>query len=97
MKKINNEDYKFKIGDIARVSKHKTIFAKVFIPNWAGEVFVIKKVKNTVPWRYVIIDLNKDKFDIDKFKNVPSYLINLKSKADKIDFDKLVPVPVKLK
>ena len=25
---------------------------------WSEEVFVIKKVKNTVPWTYVINDLN---------------------------------------
>ena len=36
------------------------------------------------------------KFDIDKFKNVPSNLSNLKSKVDKLDVDKLVPVPVDL-
>ena len=29
-------------------------------PNWCEEVFEIKKVKNTVPWTYVINDLNGD-------------------------------------
>ena len=28
------------------------------MPNWSEEVFVIKKVKNIVPWTYVINDLN---------------------------------------
>ena len=28
------------------------------MPNWSEEVFVIKKVKNTVPWTYVINNLN---------------------------------------
>ena len=28
-----------------------------FVPDWSEEVFVIKKVKNTVPWTYVISDL----------------------------------------
>ena len=28
------------------------------MPNWSKEVFVIKKVKNTVLWTYVINDLN---------------------------------------
>ena len=28
------------------------------MPNWSEEVFVIKKVKNTVPWTYFINDLN---------------------------------------
>ena len=34
--------------------------------------------------------------DIDKFKNVPTNLSNLKSKIDKLDVDKLVTVPVEL-
>ena len=57
-KEINNKDPKFKIGDIVRISKYKNIFAKGYTPNWSEEVFVIKKVKNTVPWTYVISDLN---------------------------------------
>ena len=31
---------------------------KVYTPNWSEEVFVIKKVKNIVPWTFVINDLN---------------------------------------
>ena len=57
-KKINNKDPKFKVGDHVRISKYKNIFAKGYMPNWSEEVFVIKKVKNTVPWTYVINDLN---------------------------------------
>ena len=57
-KEISNEDPKFKIGDIVRISKYKNIFAKGYVPNWSEEVFVIKKVKNTVPWTYFISDLN---------------------------------------
>ena len=34
--------------------------------------------------------------DIDKFKNLPSNLINLKSKVNKLDVDKLLPVFVDL-
>ena len=33
---------------------------------------------------------------MDKSKNVPTNLSNLKSKGGKLDFDKLVPVPVDL-
>ena len=55
-KKINYKDPKFKVGDRVRISKYKNIFAKGFIPNWSEEVFAIKKVKNTVPWTYVIND-----------------------------------------
>ena len=28
------------------------------MPNWSEEVFVIKKIKNTIPWTYFINDLN---------------------------------------
>ena len=28
------------------------------MPNWSEEVFVIKKAKSTIPWTYVINDLN---------------------------------------
>ena len=57
-KEINNKDPKFKVGDHVRISKYKNIFTKGYMPNWSEEVFVIKKVKNTVPWTYVINDLN---------------------------------------
>ena len=55
---FNKKDPKFKVGDNVRISKYKNIFAKGYTPNWSEEVFVIKKVKNTVPWTYVINDLN---------------------------------------
>ena len=54
----NDKDSKFKVGDHVRISKCKNIFAKGYTPNWSEEVFVIKKIKNTVPWTYVINDLN---------------------------------------
>ena len=53
-KEINDGDSKFRIGDIVRISKYKTIFAKGYVPNWCEEVFVIKKVKSTLPWTYAI-------------------------------------------
>ena len=37
---------------------YKNIFVKGYTPNWSEEVFIIKEIKNTVPWIYVIIDLN---------------------------------------
>ena len=57
-KEINNKDPKFKVGDYLRISKYKNIFGKGYIPNWSEEVFIIKNVKNTIPWTYVINDLN---------------------------------------
>ena len=54
----NDKDPKFKVGNHVKISKYKNIFAKGYTANWPEEVFVIKKVKNTVPWTYVINDLN---------------------------------------
>ena len=51
---------KFKVGSYVRISKSKNIFAKGYMPNWWEEIFVIKKVKNTIPWTYAINDLNAD-------------------------------------
>ena len=42
------------------LSKYKNIFAKEYTPNWSEEVFVINKIKNTVPWTYAISDLNEE-------------------------------------
>ena len=55
---FNKKNSKFKVGDHSRVSKYKNIFAKGYAPNWSEEVFVASKIKNTVPWTYVVSDLN---------------------------------------
>ena len=57
-KENNREGNKCKVGDNIRKLKYKNIFAKGYVPNCSEKVFVIKKVKNTVPWTYVINDLN---------------------------------------
>ena len=58
IEEVNDKDPTFKIGDHLRIPKYKNIFGKEYTPNWSEEVFVIKKVQNTVPWTYVINDLN---------------------------------------
>ena len=47
-----------KAGDRVRISKYKNIFGKGYTPNWLEEVFVVSKIKSTVPWTYVINNLN---------------------------------------
>ena len=49
-KETNDKDPKLKIDGIVRILKYKNIFAKGYFPTWSEEVFVIKKVKNTVQW-----------------------------------------------
>ena len=85
---FNKKDPKFKVSDHVRISKYKYIFAKGYTPNWSVEVFVVTKIKNTVPWTYVVSDLNggifqekelqktsQEKFKIEKV---------LKRKGDKL-------------
>ena len=52
-KENNKEGPKFEVGDHVRISKYKNILAKGYVPSWSEDVFVIKKVKNTVPWTYI--------------------------------------------
>ena len=59
-KEVNDKDPKFKFGDHVRISKYKNIFAKGYTPNWFEELFVVSKIKNTVPWTYVINHLNDE-------------------------------------
>ena len=54
----NEKDPKFKVGDNVRISKYKNIFAKGYTPNCSKDVFVVNKVQNTIPWTYLINDLN---------------------------------------
>ena len=67
-KEVNDKDPKFKI-DHVRISKYKNIFAKGYMPNWLEEIFIIKKIKNTVPWTYVINDLNGEEIIGTIFEN----------------------------
>ena len=60
-KEVNDKDSKFKVGDYVRISEYKNIFAKGYMPNWSEGVFISSKIKNTVPWTYVINDLNGEK------------------------------------
>ena len=48
----SNKKYpKFQVGDHVRIKKYKSIFVKEY---------AISKIKNTVPWAYVINDLNTE-------------------------------------
>ena len=89
---INNKDPNFKVGDNVRISKYKNIFAKGYTPNWSEEVFLIKKVKNSVSWTYVISDLKGEDVvgtfyekELQKTKRIYNWKSN-KEKRRKIIF-----------
>ena len=61
-KENNYEDSKFKVVDYVRTAKYKNIFAEGYVPNGSEEFeFLLLKVKDTVPWTYLIENLNGEK------------------------------------
>ena len=54
----NETDSTFKVGDRARISKFKNIFAKGYTPNWSKEIFIVDKINDIVPYTYNLKDLN---------------------------------------
>ena len=82
---------KFKVCDHVRISKYKNISAKGNIKNWSEEVSVVSKIKDTVPWTYVITDLSGGKIAESFYEkelpktNQKEYRIEkvIKRKADK--------------
>ena len=54
----NEKASRFKVGDRARISKFKSIFAKGYTPNWSKKIFIVNKINDTVPYTYNLKDLN---------------------------------------
>ena len=67
-KEINNEDLKFKIGDIVRILNDKNIFGKCYVPNWSEEVFEIKKFKTLCCGHMLLVILTEKKLLEDFMK-----------------------------
>ena len=83
-KEVNDNNPKFKV---VRISKYKNIFAKGYTPNWSEEVFVIKRIKNIVPWTYVI-DVNYETFHEKELQKIDQQEFRIekviKKKGDKL-------------
>ena len=47
-----------KLVIMSEYEKYKNIFTKRYTENWSEEVFIITKIKETVPWTYEISVLN---------------------------------------
>lgn len=90
---INIKKPKYKAGDFVRISKHKSIFAKGYTPNWSAEIFKIVKVNKTRPVTYILDDMKGQPIlgsfyeqEINKTKHPNVYLVEkvLKKKGDKL-------------
>ena len=96
-KEVNDKDPKFKVGDHVRISKYKNIFAKGYTPNWSEEVFVISKIKNKVPWTYVINDFNDEEIIRTFYEKELQKTSQKKLKSEKVIKRKGDKLYVKLK
>jgi len=72
----------FKVSDLVRVSKFKTIFEKNYTPNWTTKIFRITKVQKTNPVTYLLEDYKKKpvtggfyEYELHRVANPDVYLI----------------------
>ena len=69
IKKIQRKVLNLMLVKMLEYQNIKIFLKKGHIPNWSEEIFVIKKVKNTVPWTYVISDLNGEEIAWTFYEN----------------------------
>ena len=83
IKESDEKTSKFKIDDIVVISKYKNIFARCYTPNRLQEIFVIKKVSNTVP-QILINDLNDEEIVGDFFEKELQKTIQKEVRTEKL-------------
>ena len=81
---VNDNDPKFKVGGHVRISKYKNMFAKGNPANCSEEMFVIKEIKNAVPWTYVINDLDGEEITGTFYENELQKTNQQKFKIEKV-------------
>ena len=71
-KEINDNDPKFKVANLVRISKYKNIFAKGYAPNWSEKVFFVKKKLKTLCHVSMLLVILKAKKLLERFakKNI---------------------------
>ena len=81
---VNDNDPKFKVGGHVRISKYKNMFSKGNTANFSEEIFVIKEIKNAVPWTYVINDLDGEEITGTFYENELQKTNQQKFKIEKV-------------
>jgi hypothetical protein len=56
MEKRKGNKFKYKVGDLVRISKQKTVFTKGYTQSWTNEIFTIRKTQKTIPPTYLLND-----------------------------------------
>jgi len=84
---------RYSLGDVVRISKYKTLFAKGYTPSWSTELFTIDRVRNTIPPVYYLRDEHGNaitgafyEHELQKTRYPDTYLVEkvLKRKAGKV-------------
>lgn len=84
---------KFRVGDRVRISKHRGVFAKGYMPNWSNEIFTVIQIHRTNPITYFLRDYKGESIrgafyekEIQKVKHPDVYLVEkvLKRKGNKV-------------
>lgn len=52
--KVVPKTFKYRVGDVVRISKYKSVFEKGYTPGWSTELFIITKAKITNPPTYLL-------------------------------------------
>ncbi|CAK1578742.1 unnamed protein product [Parnassius mnemosyne] len=92
---VKNDNVKRKyVGDYVRISKYKGTFENGYTPNWSTEIFIIRKLQNTIPTTYLIEDTIRGQpilggfyaQELQKTKNPNIYLVEkvLRRKGNKV-------------
>ena len=83
----------FKMGDVVRISKYKTVFAKGYLPNWTTELFKIRLIKHGTPVTYMLEDTRGNPIqgrfyeeELQRARYEDAYLVEkvLKKRGDKV-------------
>jgi hypothetical protein len=83
----------YKENDYVRISRHRHVFSKSYLPQWTTEVFKIYKVQHTIPQTYLLQDLENQKiqgafygYEIKKTNIINEYLVEkvIKRRGNKL-------------
>lgn len=58
---IKRRKIRFSVGDKVRISTHKGVFTKGYLPNWSSEIFTVIKVNKTSPTTFVLEDCTSER------------------------------------
>lgn len=84
---------RYKVGQVVRISKYKSVFEKGYTPSWSTELFKIVKVQITNPVTYILEDMNGRpikggfyEYELQKTHNPDVYLVEkiLRRKGNKL-------------